>query len=343
MIKLGSAFSGIGGFELGLHWAIPDLETVWQIEKDKFCQKVLKKHWPHSQIYDDITTINTKDLEDVDMLCAGFPCQDFSKAGKGAGIHGKKSGLFWELWRVLSEFGEQERQIPIVLLENVSAITNRGMGTVLGALSEIGYNAEWFTIRASDFGAPHIRERWFCICYVGNAQSRDAHRPVTVSSPKNKEQPRRTNLQNGVSTISDSKQSRSHRNRQNENRPKKGDKSKVLCKENRKTYPKDTFSFNTMGNATIPDHKRGQKHTMHAHPMGQKNMSECGGGQIDGLHKGEHWKKGAVESAVCSMDDGISNRVARIRALGNAIVPQCTYYIGKRMIETGLLRDKLCY
>ena len=293
MVRLGSAFSGIGGFELGLHWAIPDLETVWQIEKDKFCQKVLKKHWPHSQIYDDITTINTKNLEDVDMLCAGFPCQDFSFAGKGAGINGKKSGLFWELWRVLSEFGEQERRIPIVLLENVPAITNRGMGTVLGALSQIGYNAEWFTIRASDFEAPHIRERWFCICYVGDPKSRDAHRPVSVSSPKNKEQPRRTNIQNGVSTIS--------------------------------------------------DHKRGQKHTMYSFPMEKKDMSKCGGSQINGLHEGEHWKKGAVESAVCSMDDGISNRVARIRALGNAIVPQCTYWIGKRMIETGLLRDKLCY
>ena len=285
MIRLGSAFSGIGGFELGLHWAIPDLETVWQIEKDKFCQKVLKKHWPNSQIYDDITTINTKDLEDVDMLCAGFPCQDFSFAGKGAGIHGKKSGLFWELWRVLSEFGEQERQIPIVLLENVPAITNRGMGTVLGALSEIGYNAEFFTIRASDFGAPHRRERWFCICYVGDSQSRDAHRPVTVSSPKNKEQPRRTNLQNGLSTNTDSK------------------RTQVQIKREYTTI--------------------------------QMSGSKGKNGAI--------WEKGAVESAVCSMDDGISNRVARIRALGNAIVPQCTYWIGRRMIETGLLRDKLCY
>jgi len=285
MIRLGSAFSGIGGFELGLHWAIPDLVTVWQIEKDKFCQKVLKKHWPYSQIYDDITTINTKDLEDVDMLCAGFPCQDFSFAGKGAGIHGKKSGLFWELWRVLREFGEQERRIPIVLLENVPAITNRGMGTVLGALSKIGYNAEFFTIRASDFGAPHIRERWFCICYVGDPKSRDAHRPVTVSSPKNKEQPRRTNLQNGVSTISDSK------------------RAQVQIKRELSIIPK----------------------------LGSKGQN------------GSIWEKGAVESPVCSMDDGIPNRVARIRALGNAIVPQCTYWIGKRMIETGLLRDKLCY
>ncbi len=96
MIKLGSAFSGIGGFELGLHWAIPELETIWQIEQDKFCQSILKKHWPHSQIHNDITTINTRDLEDVDILCAGFPCQDLSIAGKGAGLDGKKSGLFWE-------------------------------------------------------------------------------------------------------------------------------------------------------------------------------------------------------------------------------------------------------
>ena len=169
-IRLGSAFSGIGGFELGLHWAIPNLETVWQIEQDKYCQKVLKKHWPNAQRFYDITTIDTKQLTDVDMLCAGFPCQDLSYAGKGEGINGKKSGLFWELWRIVRDFREEGRAIPILLLENVPAILNRGLGTVLGALTQIGYDAEWFIISAADFGAPHLRKRWFCICYATDTQ-----------------------------------------------------------------------------------------------------------------------------------------------------------------------------
>ena len=76
MIKLGGTFSGIGGFELGLHWAIPELETIWQIEENKFCQSILKKHWPYSQIHNDITTVNTRDLEDVEEVRVFLACQD---------------------------------------------------------------------------------------------------------------------------------------------------------------------------------------------------------------------------------------------------------------------------
>lgn len=158
--SIGSLFAGIGGFELGLERAIPGAYTLWQVEQEKYCKKVLSKHWPEATIYDDVRNITKNNTKQVDILCGGFPCQDISVAGKGEGLHGKKSGLWWEMHRIIEEL-----QPRAVIMENVAAITIRGLGTVLGSLSEIGYDAEWCTIRASDFGAPHHRSRWFCIAY----------------------------------------------------------------------------------------------------------------------------------------------------------------------------------
>tara|TARA_Y100000401_G_C8325819_1_gene228201 strand:+ start:3682 stop:4566 length:885 start_codon:yes stop_codon:yes gene_type:complete len=292
-IKLGSAFAGIGGFELGLEWAIPEIETVWQIEQDSFCQSILKKHWPHSKIYNDITTIETNNLEDVHILTGGFPCQDLSLAGKGEGLDGKKSGLFWELWRIVRDFKEQRRQIPIVLLENVPTITFRGLGNVLGAFSELGYNAEWFVISAKDFGACHLRERWFCVFYVANPNSK--------------------NLCSQQEHI--------------KKRPKK-----ILSSVPRPVKP----PTNTIG-------KHGKKHPSYPVPMEKKSVLECTISKKKRVYTKNHWQESPAEPPICSVDDGISNRVAKLKALGNAIVPQCTEWIGKRMIETGLLRDVLCY
>ena len=161
MIKIGSCFSGIGGFELGLERAIPGAKTAWQIEQNKFCQKVLAKHWPNAVIYDDIKTVNTAELEKVDLLCGGFPCQDLSYAGNRKGLHdGKKSSLWFDMLKIISDIRPR-----VVCLENVPGIFTLGIGTVLGGLAKIGYNAEWQIIQASDFGAPHRRKRWFAIAY----------------------------------------------------------------------------------------------------------------------------------------------------------------------------------
>ena len=103
MIRIGSLFAGIGGFELGLERAISGSETIWQVEREPFCQKVLKKHWPNATIYDDVRTVGSHNLESVDILCGGFPCQDISTAGKGKGLEGEKSGLWFEMLRIISE------------------------------------------------------------------------------------------------------------------------------------------------------------------------------------------------------------------------------------------------
>lgn len=159
-LKVLDLFSGIGGFSLGLE-RTGGFETVAFCEINPFCQKVLKKHWPEVEIYNDVTRLKFK--QNVDLVTAGFPCQDISLAGEGAGLTGDRSGLFWYIIRTLCVVGR-----PAVLLENVAALLNRGLSSVLGALATFGYDAEWHCIPASTVGAPHRRDR---IWIYGHPQS----------------------------------------------------------------------------------------------------------------------------------------------------------------------------
>jgi DNA (cytosine-5)-methyltransferase 1 len=150
-LKLLDLCSGIGGMSLGLE-ATGQIETVAFCENAPFPRSILFKHWEGVPIYEDVSTLEYSGP--VDMVAAGFPCQDISFAGKGAGLTGERSGLFWHIIRTVCMVGQ-----PKVLLENVAALLNRGMGTVLGALAQIGYDAEWHCIPASYVGAWHQRDR----------------------------------------------------------------------------------------------------------------------------------------------------------------------------------------
>ncbi len=159
-------FSGIGGFSLGLE-RTGGFETVAFCEIEEFPRKVLAKHWPEVPIYEDVATANFRQVGPVDLVAAGFPCQDISLAGKGAGLAGERSGLFWCVLRAVRMVGR-----PRIVLENVAALLGRGMGSVLGALAQIGYDAEWHCIPASAVGAPHERDRvWIVADAKRNEQS----------------------------------------------------------------------------------------------------------------------------------------------------------------------------
>lgn len=171
-MTFGSLFSGIGGMDLGLERA--GMECKWQVEIDPFCQKVLAKHWPGVKRYGDITGVN--DLERIDLLCGGFPCQDVSFAGLGAGLSGSRSGLWFEMLRIIRLLRPR-----FVLVENVSALLFRGIGRVVSDLAAVGYDSEWDCIQAGYFGAPHERDRLFILAYpdqkhgearMGNQQNR---------------------------------------------------------------------------------------------------------------------------------------------------------------------------
>lgn len=156
VITFYDAFAGIGGFRLGLERA--GFKCVGSCEIDDYARRVYHKNfgeWPDRDIR-DVSSING-----ADMLCGGFPCQDISVAGKGAGLSGERSGLWWELARII-----ENCQPRWVFLENVPALTNRGLGEVLGCLADGGYDAEWDCLPASAFGAPHQRDRIWIIAHT---------------------------------------------------------------------------------------------------------------------------------------------------------------------------------
>ena len=166
-MKLGCLFSGIGGLEAGLSRAIPDAQTVWQVEQDEYARAVLAKHWPDTRRFEDVREVGAHNLEPVDLICGGFPCQDISVAGRGAGIDGKRSGLWSEFARIIGEL------VPrYAVMENSPALNSRGMGRVLGDLAALGYDAIWDCIPAAAVGAPHRRDRVFIIAYTNSERRR---------------------------------------------------------------------------------------------------------------------------------------------------------------------------
>lgn len=166
MLTVGSLFSGIGGFDLGLERA--GMRVIWQSEIDPYASAVLRKHWPDVPNHGDIRTIHFPPVERCDVLCGGFPCQDISNAGKRAGIDGERSGLWSEFARVIGELRPR-----YVIVENSAALLGRGLGRVVGDLVALGYDTEWSIVPACSFGAPHARERVFLIAYPNGTRFQD--------------------------------------------------------------------------------------------------------------------------------------------------------------------------
>src|SRR5712692_1547383 len=137
------------------------MECQWQIEISEFCRKVLFRHWPKVKPYGNIHEVHGSELEPVDLVCGGFPCEDISLASStSVGIVGERSGLWSEFTRILGEVRPR-----FALIENVPALRSRGLALVLQDLWALGFDAEWHCIPACALGAPHERDRIFVIAY----------------------------------------------------------------------------------------------------------------------------------------------------------------------------------
>jgi DNA (cytosine-5)-methyltransferase 1 len=187
-VKIGSLFSGYGGLDLAV-MNVTGAEVAWHCEWEDAPSKILDKHFPGVPNYKDVTKVDFTQVEPVDILTGGFPCQDLSLAGKRQGLkEGTRSGLWSEFARAIEELKPR-----LVVIENVRGLlsataTNphleqcawcmgesgdgepplRALGAVLGDLADLGMDAKWTGVRAADAGAPHNRFRVFIIAYPSN-------------------------------------------------------------------------------------------------------------------------------------------------------------------------------
>lgn len=260
---IGSLFSGIGGLELGLERAT-GMNVAWQVEIDPWCRKVLAKHWPTAKQFEDVKTVGDSNLDPVELICGGFPCQDVSGAGKRVGLSGERSGLWFEFKRIIREMRPR-----FVVVENVASGAKRWVPTVRSGLEELGYRTRAYSISAFDVGAPHRRKRVFIIANTNS---------VLVREPKQRAQVRRNA------------------------KPSNNGETRPIA---------DTNGVRELQQSgSVPNFWR---------------WSRDSGG----------W---TIEPTVCGVDNGLRrglDKGRRLKALGNAVVPQCAEVIGNILMEAG--------
>lgn len=193
-------FSGIGGITIALEeWVKP----VAYCENDRYAQAVLLSRQssgelPQAPIWDDIKTLNKEVLqcESLDIIYGGFPCQDISVAGNGKGLAGERSGLVFEFFRLISSY-----RPTFVFMENVPAITIRGLDRILLEFATLGYDARWTIVSAAEIGALHIRERWFLLAHAHGKSVRK--KQITWEGCKNPSEFRKNGITGEIAWASD--------------------------------------------------------------------------------------------------------------------------------------------
>ena len=331
-MKMLDLFSGIGGFSLAAEWVWGDeLDIVCFVENDPFCQKILKKHWPDTPIFGDIRNFNKPsdicyfgEQFKTDLITGGFPCQDISIAGKGVGIEGERSGLWTEYKRIISECRPK-----FALIENVSALTHRGLDRILYDLAEIGYNAEWQSISASEVGAWHKRERIWILSYPIDSTDRTDRGPIAKEEGIQgfNRAARRSGMFSGTGNeIPDTKQyakGTSYGEEIDERRP------------NNQPYDRNSMGDEFRDSSQIvPDTElkrlqrcKEKENIIYDGEDSYKFPSRQSRNRFD------YW---TTEPNVGRVAHGIRNRVDRLKGLGNSIVPQVAYIIMlqiKRVID----------
>jgi len=298
-MKYLSLFSGIGGFELGIQYALQErcdknknlcqstaktgsgagqseqlpkfclegLSCVGFSEIDKYAIQIYNKHFPNHKNYGDITKINAEDLPNFDFLCGGFPCQSFSIAGKRGGFNDTRGTLFFDIARII-----KAKQPRLLLLENVKGLLSHDEGrtfrTIITTLTELGYDLQWQVLNSKNFGVPQNRERVFIIGHL-RGKARPQVFPFTECNAKsleeltnNAQQGYRVYGENGIAPTQTSQAGGV------------GAKTGLVCPTIRATQ-----------------HKSGDNQTLVAHTV-------RGGGRASGLNKKQNWDSYLVEGKI---------------------------------------------
>ena len=325
MLTFGSLFAGIGGFDLGLERA--GMTCAWQVEREPYAVRVLEKHWPNVRRHDDVCTFPPAEGDwSVDLICGGFPCQDISVAGKGLGLAGARSGLWHQMHRIIGEIRPR-----FVLVENVAALLGRGMGTVLGDLSEIGYDAEWHVIPASAVGAPHRRERVWIVAYAECVGREQQHQPAMLRGRQ--DQTKQIGLGSGDVAHPISEPDALRRHSQNCQTTVAGGRCNARgsqCDCGPRCEGQAGQGACDVADAAGDGRKQGK-------PNGRRGSERAQAWKEHRPGSGDRWW--AVEPDVGRVAHGVPSRVDRLRGLGNAVVPQIVELIGRRIIEHAAWQD----
>jgi len=273
--------------------------TKWQVEMDDYANKVLARHWPNVRRYRDVREVGKHNLEPVDVISGGFPCQDLSVAGKRAGIEaGERSGLWWEMLRVACELRPR-----FLVVENVPGLLSGDGGgwarVFFGSLAESGFDAEWGIVSAADAGAPHLRKRVFVVAYAKHISPRQSIEgggfPQAVS-----------NGDGGGGRLAHAMAYAASERTSTTEQP-----GQPRCVE------------------------QGGKDVADAAVSGLEGAESAG--QVcrgsEGLFAERCQEWWSVEPDVGRVAHGIPARVDRLRCLGNAVAPQVAEWIGRRIVH----------
>jgi DNA-cytosine methyltransferase len=323
----GSLFTGIGGIDLGFGWA--GLRTIWQVEIALLARKVLEKHWPDVPKFADVRTCDEK-LEKPDVLSAGIPCQPFSNAGKRRGKEDPRH-LWPEVLRVVHELGRPR----FLFLENVSGFINKALDSVLDNLETAGYTATPVVLGAHSLGAPHIRQRlWWVARSVGHAKhdgppgqrklggTEEKGRLLECEGPGNSP---------GKLADADSKRMQPYNGGTGVERGGKEDTQDRHASE--QSRGRCSSRKLRLADRERPQERGGEGAVEVASPPG--SVADGDGRRLEGTEAGgcgfwsdAKWllcgdgKYRPTKSGIFPLAHGVPQRVGRLRAYGNAIVPK---------------------
>ncbi len=308
-MKVLDLFAGIGGFTLGLERA--GFETVAFCEIEPYTQKVLAKNWPEVPIYDDVRTITADRLATdgirVDVITGGFPCQDISVSGNQAGIQdGTRSGLWSECARLVGEIRPK-----YAIFENVTNLLNGHGGDwfkrVLWDISQVGYDAEWHCIPASELGAHHHRDRVWIIAYPRCKFERDNGQLAKSQAQRTQGAIITTTIRENVADTASARSKACGADRVGNDNQSCGDSEQLACASQQAESLADSNSTQC------------QRRCLSVGIQSQyANISGASG-----------W---SVEPDVGRVANGVPNRSHRLKCLGNAVVPPVPELIGRAIM-----------
>lgn len=308
-----SLFSGIGGFELALSgW----IEPVAYCEIDPFCQAILLSRMadgllPRAPIWPDIRTLPVRELPVIDCIYGGFPCQDLSVAGTGAGLAGSRSGLFFEIIRLARELRPR-----FIFLENVPALAVRGLDRVLLELTALGFDSRWTIVSAAEMGAPHLRERWFLLAHARGERRQQESRSSPCNEGQDAWKPKGQNHEPSGNGQGDGSQALANTTgiRRCERR------AESAWIQGGSSAPSSGGEISNPVREGL-SHGRSFRFGSSADARAFSEFERCGG---------SGW---AIEPDVGRVAHGIPHRVDRLRGLGNAVVPQAAREAFMRLIN----------